>query len=349
MKKKNVTIQNVADRAGVSKSTVSHVMHNTAKLRDETREKVLKVIKDLDYRPNAIARSLRTQKSDIIGLIIPDISNEFYANVVKGVSDFATQEGYSVIINNTEYKKEHEIYDVHKLIENIIDGIIFVGGTHSEELINEIKKRNIPIVTVDRYIEGNDISSVETDNTKATLRCVDYLYELGHTRMGFITESLEFSNLKERYMGYKLGLMNNGLLLDKEIVFVNEKLLTNKLINSYEMMKNLLEKNDIQEFPTAFVCASDLIALGIIKAIKEKGYKVPEDISVIGFDNIVMSNFIEPTLTTVEQMKFEMGARAMKLMCDLIKEKVTTPERIILGTKLIIRNSCGPVKDISKK
>ncbi|QQK09009.1 LacI family DNA-binding transcriptional regulator [Miniphocaeibacter halophilus] len=337
--KKKVTIQDVANKAGVSKSTVSHVMNNTAKISKETRTIVEKAIKELKYRPNRVASSLRTAKSDSVGLIVPDLSNEYYANVIKGVSDIALKENYSIMISNTEYNEVSEKKAINNFLENNIDGIIFIGGNPDRQKLTSIRENNIPVVVIDVTIEDLDVSSIVSDDINSMKKCVNYLVEKGHKKIGFVAEFLNLSNVENRYLGYRLGLEINKISFDENWLFIEESLKTEKLINSYLYMKKILKDHNIEDLPTAFICTSDLVALGFIRAIKEAGFTIAKDFSIIGYDDISISDFSEPRLSTIRQNKYEIGKKAM----ELIKEKIENPskksEKITFPTKLIIRES----------
>jgi LacI family repressor for deo operon, udp, cdd, tsx, nupC, and nupG len=333
------TISDVAKKARVSVGTVSNVLNDRAFVSQKNRRKVKLAIQELRYRPNTIARSLRKNRTYLLAVFIPDVSNPFYSEIVKGVENAARKNGYGALICDIEYEIENEFPLVERLGEKSVDGVLFSAGWNDEEEIIKLSESGIPVVILDRNVENVPISSVEINNQQAVYEAIQYLIDNGHKRIGYISESLKIDTLKKRLEGYKLALNDNDIDYDPEIVFINEKLQAIKVDHGYELMKSVL--SSIEEMPTAFFGASDIIAVGAMKAIKEKNLRIPGDISIMGFDDIALSKFTEPPLTTVSQPKLEMGERAVQLLLELIESRFSKPKpsKVILQTTLIVRDS----------
>jgi len=334
------TISDVAKKARVSVGTVSNVLNGRAFVSQKNRRKVELAIQELRYRPNTIARSLRKNRTYLLAVFIPDVSNPFYSEVVKGVENAAKKNGYGVLICDMEYEIENEFPLVERLGEKSVDGVLFSAGWNDEEEIIKLSESGIPVVILDRNVENVPISSVEINNQQAVYEAIQYLIDNGHKRIGYISESLN-DTLKRRLEGYKLALSDNDIDYDPEIVFINEKIQADKVGHGYELMKSVL--SSIEEMPTAFFGASDILAIGAMKAIKEKNLRIPRDISIMGFDGIALSKFTEPPLTTVSQPKLEMGERAVQLLLEIIESRFSKPKpsKVILQTNLIVRDSVG--------
>ncbi len=337
--KKAITIQDVARYAGVARSTVSHVMNGSAPISQETKERVLKAIKELGYKPNALARGLRKNQTKMIGLIVPDISTEFYANIAKGVIDVAYEHDYTVVLCGTQYDLSREKMEVNTLIERRIDGMIFAGGGGDDQYILNLTQVGIPIVLADRGIMRSTIPSVETDNITAIKKIVGYLVGRGHKRIGFVSEPLVMTNLSQRFIGFELALEENNINQELAHIYIDKRLQLDKLRQAYEFMKEIFETKPLNSLPTAFVTTSDLIAIGIINAVKSRGLKVPDDIAVCGFDDISIASSIDPPLTTIFQDNISMGRISAELMMENIENPRGITKRVLLDPKLVIRKS----------
>lgn len=339
-KPKKPSIKDIAAESGVAISTVSHVLNKTKFVTKETEKKVRKAVKKLDYRPNIIARGLRTRSTKTIGVMLPDISNIFFSQVLRGMEEIARKRQYTLIIGCTFYDIKEEERQVNVLIDKFIDGHIFFCGYDSYDHIKEVYNQNIPVVVVDREIKDNNIPSVLVDNVSAMEKAVDYLCDIGHKKIGYI--SFPFKNQttsRNRYKGYCRSLKKHNISYNPDYVIIDGSINLNELKGTYNIMRNILNQ---KKPPTAFATQADFIAIGLIKALKEKKYKVPFDISVCGFNNEITSEFSEPPLTTVKQPKKLMGQTAMNLLIDIIEGKPVENKNIILPTELIIRESTGP-------
>ncbi|MGI6113775.1 MAG: LacI family DNA-binding transcriptional regulator [Mahellales bacterium] len=344
-----VTLKDIAKQAGVSAMTVSRVVNKNARVSDETRKRVMKAIRELKYKPNTVARSLVTKQTRTIGLLIASISNIFYADVVHGVEDYAHEKGYNVILCNADGKqREKEYIDV--LIEKCVDGIIFSHLEIGIKQIFELKQLNIPCVLIDNEIQGYNTSNIYTNNVLGGYLATEYLIQLGHTKIAHIhgslkynqekknklyTETFQFRIWKDRMTGYIDTLAKYNIAMVPEYIQEGDGTAENGVYGGYMAMKELLKLNDR---PTAIYAANDLMAIGAINAIREAGFDVPDDFSVVGYDGICFSDMIYPKLTTIAQPRYEIGVNASKLLLDLIKDN-NNIQNITLDPKLIVRGS----------
>jgi len=338
---KRSTISEVAKLAGVSRATVSKVFNNDEKISKKTRDKVLEIAKKLNYQPSAIARSLRNKKSKAIGLMLPNITNPFFPQVVRGVEEVALENNYVVIFCSFEEQFQKESQYFQLLDNRWIDGIIFSGVTgdkEEKEYIQNIQKRGIPIVFIDRGIEGHFSNLVAIDNEEATFKGTRYLLELGHKRIGFVNGPGEVKLFAKRLEGYKRALQESGLEFDKDLVVEGKQ---NPGVAEQAVKQFLSQKKP----PTAIFATSDLVAIALLREVQNRGLGVPEDISIMGFDNVPLASLTSPSLTTVAQPIYKMGVEATKLLIDHIEKKETTKRKIILDTELVIRESTAKVEN----
>jgi len=329
----NVTMKDIAKIAGVSKTTVSMVMNKKdASISDKTRENILRIAKEMTYIPNSIARSLSTKKSGTIGILLPDITNPFFSEMARAIEDEAERLKYNVIICNTDNHIDKEGKYIELLISKLIDGVIFMSGGKSNESITILKNNNIPFVLVDRYIERyKDDYGVFCLNNQGVKNGIKYLYEKGNRKIVFVKgqEDLEIS--KQRLEGYIEAMKHYGLYNEKYIFEGNFNveggiIATEKIISYFLNLDAILYSND-------------MMALGGMKILQRNGYNIPKDISVMGFDNIHISEFIEPELTTISQPIYAMGKKACSILIDLINGELPTEKQVYFKTELIIRGT----------
>lgn len=339
-KAKRATMVDVAKLAGVTIGTVSHVINKTAPITEETTSKVLKAIQTLDYKPNSIARALRTKKSYVIGFLLPDVTNEFYSPVMSSFIDCAYQDGYTVLVVSYQYSSKREAVEMERLADKNVDGILLFNGCDDLEILKRMKADGMPIVIADRRVDEIDFPSVEFDNITTISQVVDMMYEKGYRKIGFLSESAKLRNLNDRYKGYLQGLMKNGLHVDPALVYISEDFEMNNLKNGYGYVKDILGRTSKKDLPDAILATTDLLAIGAVRALKEFGLRVPQDIGVVGFDNIPMTSFMEPKLTTIEQDKEMMGREAWEIMKQTLDGKQEEIPHKILPQKIITRESC---------
>ena len=336
---KNTTISDVAGLAGVTIGTVSHVINGTATISEETTAKVEHAIKKLGYKPNLFARNLRRNQSKMIGLLVPDLI-EFYSSIARNFIDHAYDNGYSVMLSSFQYSIEREKREFDVFVKNMVDAIVLFGGMKDEELLTSVMKSGMPIILCDRRVEFNSFSTIEFDNEATMRKVVRMLKEKGYTSLGYVSEPLELTNVTDRYSGFKIGAFEQGLEVLPENVFFSDSLKLDKLKNSYIFMKKLLEQRPAESLPKVFVTTSDMIAVGMIEAMNESGYRVPEDFGVVGFDNISISAHISPALTTVKQDGWMMAKSAWEAVSDTLTKKVEKPICMKLNSEIIVRESC---------
>lgn len=331
-----VTIKDVAKAAGVSVMTVSRVINKKEYIAQATRDRVLKAIKDLHYKPNIVARSLVAKKTDFIGLIVPDIGNPFFADLVKGAESLARERGYSLILGDTEGKNDNEKAYIDAMRGRMCDGIIMVAPRIEDDLILKLNEV-LPLVLVDRYIESDRILQVWIDNADGAFRAVEHLIQLGHRRIGFIAGPQNVQNSFRREEGYRRALTKYGIEINTDLMQVGDFYFD----TGSRMFDLFMERIDP---PTAIFASNDLMALGVIKRAKERGLSIPGDLSVVGFDDIFLAAMIDPPLTTVRHPTIEMGMEAIEQFIDLLDDRDREYQKSTLENKLIIRKSTAVPK-----
>lgn len=328
-----VTIKDVAKLARVSISTVSRVINNSDHpVNLETRNRILEAVEELGFYPNAMARSLQRKHTQTIGLIIPDISNPYYPRVVRGVEDVAQKKGYTLILCNTDRSRERTQEYLRVLREKRVDGIIFTGGGAVEEAAQEnfFDQQNIATVLIGRH--KTNLPSVRVDNVQVARKACDYLVKQGYHQIIMIAGPESSITARDRLRGYRQSLTANGITLKKEWIIRGDF----EFESGYEAIAKL-PPFDAQE-GMAILAQNDLMAIGAIKALQEKGIKIPEEVAVIGFDNIPLASYISPKLSTVAVPAYELGATAMRVLVELLEGK-KVPQVTIMDAELIIRQS----------
>lgn len=334
------TIKDVAEQAGVSISTVSRVVNSPETVRKEKREKVQAVIDELKYSPNALARGLIFKQTQTVGVLIPDISNLFVSELVKGMEDTAREIGMNLILCNTEKDPERMVHYLTVLKEKQVDGIIFTSEPVTAEYYEMFMRSNIPVVLAATQSLEYSLPSVKIDDEKAAYDAVKHLVDKGHQNIGMISGPTTDSIAGfPRYLGFKQALKD---LLDISDLENQVEFGAYLFQDGFEAMKRLLDKNsDV----TAVFCASDEMALGAISYLYKKGLRVPEDISIMGFDNTKLAKVSIPQLTTVAQPIYEIGQQAMKTLHSTIVSKELKKTRNYLPHQIIERES---VRDFSR-
>jgi LacI family transcriptional regulator len=305
------TIRDVAHLAAVSIATVSRVVNNSPhKVHQSTRENVLKAIKELDYRPNALARGLLNKKTMTIGIIIPDISNTYYAEIVRGIQDVADTAGYAVILQNTDRNQDRIVKHIYLLREKLADGIIFGGGIiQGDEPLSALGELRDRAVVIGRH-EVN-FPAIRVDNIGGADAVTRHLIDLGHRRIAFIGGPPVSTTIVDRLTGYTNALVQNGLVADSQMVMYGN--FTPE--SGCRVTKELFAR---KEKPTAILSANDQMSFGAFKAVRELGLKIPKDVAIAGFDDIPLSSYFDPPLTSVAIPRYALGTAAMELLVDLI-------------------------------
>ncbi|HEY7736393.1 MAG TPA: LacI family DNA-binding transcriptional regulator [Candidatus Limnocylindrales bacterium] len=331
------TIRDVAARAGVSTATVSRVLAGIGTARPETREKVRAAARDLEYRPSAIARSLKLRSTRTLGLIVTDIENPYFPELVRAIENAARANGYAVLLGNASDDPEREAGYLDLLVERRVDGVIIaasgLGAHHRRWLANP----PLPVVLVNTVAEGVPLPGVASDNRAGGRLAVEHLVSLGHRRIGHLTAAPRHVAAPERLAGARDGLVASGLSADVLPIAAGES----EVAGGERAMRDLLTGSpDL----TAVFAYNDLMAIGAIRAIRSAGGRVPEDVSVVGFDDVDLAAYVDPPLTTIAQSTAEMGRWAFERLARLL----ATPdgdggdEVVRLPVRLVVRSSTGP-------
>jgi len=332
--KKNVTLRDVAKHAGVSPKTVSNVINDWPYVTDETREKVQKSIKELVYRPNAVATSLRTGRTKTIGVIIADITNPFYGQLVRGIEDILYGCGYSIFLCNTNEDLEKELGLLEMLVSRGVDGLLMFGSRASTELLSSIVDEHIPIVSENSLAERENMTVVKVDSVGGGQMATEHLIKMGHRKIGHLGGPSQRKATDFRLFGYQVALENAGIPFDPSLVFRSAP----SIRGGYEAALKLLP----EQKPTAIFCYNDLMAIGAIVACRRLDLKIPEDLSIVGFDDIAMASLIEPTLSTMRLKQHELGCLAGNLLLDRINDGDASIKTVTFPVELVVRDSSNP-------
>jgi LacI family transcriptional regulator len=332
-KRKRVTLQQVAEHAGVSRATASLIVRNSPSVSEKTRKKVLASMKELGYVYDRIAANLRSQTSSTIGVIITDISNTFFTELLIGVHEELEKDGYTVFLGTTFDSDNRQDQLLSTMLEHRVGGIILcpVAGT-SEDTIRKIQHLDVPSVLAVRELPEVESDYVGVDYRLGVQKAVQHLLEQGHKRIAFLGGTTGSTTWKERMEGYRLALKNAGISIDEELVIPSGPTRS----GGVEAARQVL---DISEPPTAVFCFSDLVAFGVMQGLKEKGIVPGEDIAVVGFDNVMESSVCHPTLTTVSSFARQIGKDAARCLHNQIVDKKEHHHRIILTPQLVVRES----------
>lgn len=339
MTKKKVTITQVAKHAGVAVGTVSNYLNGTVSVSSEKTERIRQAIEELDYIPDALASSLRRKNSKTIYVLTPNLRNAFYTNTISALMEYAYKSGYAVNISGYEYSAERERKQL-RILESCKPGsvVIIFNGYNDEAEIRRLVKKDMHVILADRQVLVKNTSSVNYDNHLVMFELVSLLKEKGYQTIGLVAELTELENIRKRRDSFVEAMQCYGFEEPEKYIYAKESLSLNKLKNSYLYMKEILENNRREDLPDAWIATSDYLAIGIMRAINEKGYRIPEDFGVVGFDNLDLSGYMNPRLTTAEQDQDIFG----KKLWDVVKRMKQTgkTEQIILPQKIIVRESC---------
>lgn len=330
-----VTIKDVAKSANVSIATVSRLIRNDGFISEELKKRINEAIKELDYKPNLVARSLKLRKSNTIGLIFPDIENPFFISLIKKAEEVAYENGYSVILGNTENNPEKEKLYLEVFKGKLVDGYIIITSFSDKNYISESLKDE-KVIYVDRSLGIDGETCIKLDNKKGIKLALEYLISLNHKKIGIINVPTNITTGKERYEGYKQILRKNNIEIDENII----KFAGFSAESSLEKTKELLE---LKNRPTAILPTSNLTTVGALMAINELNLKIPEDISIIGFDELDWSILLNPPLTTIKQPAYRFGEIGIKTLLKKIGGKKLKNKTIVLKPEIIIRKSCRKI------
>ncbi|MGP4082941.1 catabolite control protein A [Pseudalkalibacillus sp. R45] len=333
MNNSNITIYDVAREAGVSMATVSRVVNGNPNVKPATRKKVLDAIERLGYRPNAVARGLASKKTTTVGVIIPDISSIFFAELARGIEDIATMYNYNIILCNSDQNKEKEIHLLNTLLGKQVDGIVFMGGTITDEHVEEFKRSPVPIVLAATVSSDGEIPTVNINYQEAVYDAIKLLIERGNEKVAMVSGPLEDPiNGQYKFSGYRRALEEAGLEINDDYVHVGDYTYDSGL-EAVDKFINLDDK------PNAVFVGTDEMALGVIHGAQDNGLNIPKDLEVIGFDNTRLASMVRPTLTTVVQPMYDIGAVAMRLLTKFMNNENVEDRKVILPHRIQLRDS----------
>jgi LacI family transcriptional regulator len=329
------TIRDVAKRAGVAPITVSRVINRSASVSAETRERVEKAIQELGYVPNRLARSLRLRRTHTLALVVTDITNPFWTTVVRGVEDAAQDAGFTVILCNTDESEAKQEQYLDVLCQKRVDGILLVPARSSAQLVDWIQKQDMPVVILDRRVCSDQVDVVRGDSQEGACQLVRHLLSLGHRRVAVLSGPKDVSTAEDRVLGYRKALAEAGVEVRADWVLYGRF----SKESGYEMTRQVL---DTSPRPTALFAGNNFIAIGALRALRDAGLRVPEDVSVVAFDDLMADLAVEPFLTVVDQPSYEMGQQAAELLLARLSGSAANGyQEIVLPTKLTVRRSSG--------
>ncbi|GAF63870.1 putative transcriptional regulator [Bacillus sp. TS-2] len=339
MKNKNVTIYDIAKEANVSPATVSRVLTGNARVRPETMKKIVAIIEKHQFRPNELARSLLYKKSKMLGFILPDITSPFFSTLVLKSESYALKNGYSSFVCNSMNSREMESKYLQTLLEKQVDGIVFLGGRINnvappKEQIEELKQviKRVPVVLVNGSLPDLDAPIIRSDEGDGVKQLVQLAIQKGHTKIGFLGGTVGVTSYELKLAAFEEEMKKVGLPFNKEWIIPDSfSIASGEIV----IEKLILTK----EMPTAILCANDYVAMGAINQLQKHGYEVPTDISVLGFDDMYISQYFPPGITTISQNYERLGQTAIEVLLNMIEGKEVEKETII-PTTLIHRQSC---------
>ncbi|MGN7402294.1 LacI family DNA-binding transcriptional regulator [Cytobacillus praedii] len=323
-------IQQVAEKAGVSVATVSRVLNHAASVSTKTRLKVEDAIKELNYEPSMLGRNLRNSESRLLLVLLPSISNPFYTEIINGIQNTAIANSYNILLCETDSNPQRENIYFNMIKNKLADGVISMDPTVNRKKLTELAESH-PVILCSEYDEGGSIPFVTIDSELAAYQAVKHLIRLGNKKIALINSDEKFLYARQRRSGYERALREFDLPIREEWIYHTRDL---EFQNGVQAMRMLLE---LEEKPTAVFAVSDTLAIGALKGINGSGLHVPNDLAIIGFDNISFSNMTNPTLTTVSQPMYKMGVTAANLLIMSIKGEQV--ESVVLDHDLIIRES----------
>jgi LacI family transcriptional regulator len=327
------TIIDVAREADVSYTTVSRVINGKGYVRAATRERVLQAMTRTGYTVNRQARALAGGRHQVIGLLVPELDTSYVGEILRGIDEEIAAAGYDLMLYTTHRRRTRESIFVNSITTGMTDGLLMILPVDPAAYVTSIRRRDFPFVQIDHEGRDNEGPSVGATNREGARQAMRYLIGLGHRRIGFITGNLEMDCAHERLAGYRESLAEHGIALDDTLVVEGN---FHKPL-AFQRTRELLALADP---PTAIFAANDVSAFGVMDAVRDLGLRVPDDVSVVGFDDIPDARINTPALTTVRQPMREMGARATRMLLDRIGGDDPEPPRIELPTELVVRDTC---------
>ena len=331
-----VGLKDVALRAGVSVSTVSRVLTGSPLVNAETRDRVQQAMDALGYHPNRVARRLRGDRGEasLIGLIVPDIQNPFFAEVARGVERVAQTEGYMVFVGNSDEDELVERRYLQLMRAERVDGIILPASSDNAAAVIEMARGGLPVVCVDRRLPRAALDTVVADNVEGAHEAVCHLLQIGHRRIGFIGGRRQLSTTHERQEGYRRALAEHGIDVDETLIRAGDS----RQPGGRELTREILE---LPHPPTALLVGNNLMTLGALEAIHALGLRIPDDVAIVGYDDMPWASAFNPPLTAVRQPGQELGRQAAELLLARIADPSRSTALVTLRPELVVRQSCG--------
>lgn len=336
-----VTIKDVARIANVAPSTVSRVIADSPRISEETKQKVKKAMEQLGYHPNLNARNLASQSTQTIGLVMPSskdvgFQNPFFPSVLQGISEGAHEKNYALHMTTGKSKKEILEAVIQMVQGKRVDGLVLLYSSVEDKVISYLRERDFPFVLIGKpYKDIEAITHVDNDNIRAMKEATEYLIQLGHSQIGFIGGSMELMVTADRLHGYERALIEAGIEIKKEFIIHQEFLRE----GGQEAVREIMQ---LEHPPTGLVVADDFMALGVLNTLDELGIRVPEDISIVSFNNVLLAEMAKPPLTSVDINIFELGFQASKNLIAMVENNNEPTKRLIISHRLIKRLSCSP-------
>jgi len=327
------TLHDIAQLAGVSTATVSHVINGTRFVSQALQDKVLAAMKELDYQPKAPSQQIKPSLPQTIAVVVPDNSQAFFAELIRYIEQDCFQCGYNMILCNTLYDNERKFSCAQMLIAKHIDGVILLSIDESNQILDAFLQHAIPVVVVDRSVMQRDVDSIYVDNVKGGLEATKYLINLGFDKIGCLSGPSYIESSCQRVTGYLQALREAQIPLREDYIFVGDF--------TYQGGATAIESFfSLDVKPEALFVANDMMALGAMKKLQDNGYAVPQDISIIGFDDIQLATYVAPQLTTISQPLAQLAHSAAKILLHKIGHKEVKAQKIILDSLLVVRDSC---------
>ena len=333
------TMKQVAEKAKVSTTTVSHVINNTRVVSSDVRERVLNVIQELRYIPSAVARSLKNDRTHTIGMMIPNNSNPYFAELIQGIEDESFKLGYNIILCNSYDDPKKQVAYIRVLMEKRIDGLILVSSGSDAELSQLLDDESIPKVLVDRELTGVAADFIESNHEQGGYLATKYLLDLGHRNIACVSGPRDLLPSRDRVSGYMKALQEAGVAF-REDCLLHSDFTSQGGFTAFQQLLALANP------PSAIFASNDLMAIGGICAANQAGIKIPEELSVIGYDDIALASFSNPPLTTVVQPKYDIGVLTARVLVDRINNAELPFRRELLSTSLKVRQSTATLKAV---
>jgi DNA-binding LacI/PurR family transcriptional regulator len=317
-------------------ATVSRAISRPDMVNGETRQRVEAAVRELGYRPSRVARRLRVAQglSDLVGLVIPDLQNPFFADLARGVEDVAARHGYTVLIGNSDESVEKETRYLNVMRAEAVDGIILPPSCEGRSAAVDLARAGVPLVCVDRRLDRAKVDTVLVDNVRGAIEATEHLIAHGHRRIGYLEGKQGVSTTRERLEGYRSALARHGIAEDPALVLSGDS----RPESARRLTTQLLQS---PERPTALLVGNGMMTIGVLEAIHDLGLRIPEDVAVIGYDDMPWARALTPALTVVRQPGYELGSRAMELLRQRIREPERSITTVMLQPDLVVRGSCG--------